>query len=112
MMHGSAPLVSLQRSRVIPTEYQLVPVVMALGNPRVRLLVADDVGLDKIIEAGMVVTELLSRQMARNLLVVEVSSRLPRKDLRRVPGSPYPIVNRWSGGVETADYDRITFLFL
>ena len=36
MMHGSAPLVSLQRSRVIPTKYQLVPVVMALNTPRVR----------------------------------------------------------------------------
>src|SRR5829696_7274786 len=70
MMHGSAPLVSLQRSRVIPTEYQLVPVVMALNIPRVRLLIADDVGLGKTIEAGLVVTELLSRQMARNLLVV------------------------------------------
>jgi SNF2 family DNA or RNA helicase len=70
MMHGSAPLVSLQRSRVIPTEYQLVPVVMALNIPRVRLLIADDVGLGKTIEAGLVLTELLSRQMARNLLVV------------------------------------------
>src|SRR5215217_44559 len=70
MMHGSAPLVSLRRSRVIPTEYQLVPVVMALNAPRVRLLIADDVGLGKTIEAGLVITELLSRQMARNLLVV------------------------------------------
>jgi superfamily II DNA or RNA helicase len=70
MMHGSAPLVSLQRSRVIPTEYQLVPVVMALNTPRVRLLIADDVGLGKTVEAGLVVTELLSRQMARNVLVV------------------------------------------
>ena len=70
MMHGSAPLVSLQRSRVILTEYQLVPVVMALNVPRVRLLIADDVGLGKTVEAGLVVTELLSRQMARNVLVV------------------------------------------
>lgn len=43
MLHGTAPLVSLQRSRVIPTEYQLTPVVMALDMPRVRLLLADDV---------------------------------------------------------------------
>jgi SNF2 family DNA or RNA helicase len=70
MMHGSAPLVSLQRSRVIPTECQLVPVVMALNIPRVRSLIADDVGLGKTVEAGLVVTELLSRQMARNVLVV------------------------------------------
>jgi hypothetical protein len=43
---------------------------MALNVPRVRLLIADDVGLGKTVEAGLVVTELLSRQMARNVLVV------------------------------------------
>ena len=30
LLHGTAPLISLQRSRVIPKDYQLVPVVMAL----------------------------------------------------------------------------------
>ncbi|NLC58916.1 MAG: DEAD/DEAH box helicase, partial [Armatimonadetes bacterium] len=70
MLHGTAPLLSLQRSSVIPTDYQLVPVVMALDMPRVRLLIADDVGLGKTIEAGLIVTELLARQRARNLLVI------------------------------------------
>ncbi len=70
LLHGAAPLVSLQRSRVIPKDYQLVPVVMALDMPRVRLLLADDVGLGKTIEAGLIVTELMARQLANRLLVI------------------------------------------
>lgn len=70
MLHGSAPLLSLQRSSVIPTNYQLVPVVMALEQEPVRLLIADDVGLGKTIEAGLVATELFARQRARRMLVV------------------------------------------
>jgi hypothetical protein len=70
LLHGTAPLISLQRSRVIPKDYQLVPVVMALEVPRVRMLIADDVGLGKTIEAGLIVTELLARQMATRLLVI------------------------------------------
>ena len=70
MMHGTAPLASLQRSRVIPTNYQLVPVMMALDMPRVRLLIADDVGLGKTIEAGLITVELLARQQAERVLVL------------------------------------------
>jgi superfamily II DNA or RNA helicase len=70
LLHGSAPLISLQRSRVIPKDYQLVPVVMALEMGRVRMLIADDVGLGKTIEAGLIITELLARQMATRLLII------------------------------------------
>ncbi len=70
LLHGSAPLLSLQRSRVIPTNYQLVPVALALEEPRVRLAVFDDVGLGKTIEAGLIITELLARQMAARVLVI------------------------------------------
>lgn len=70
MMHGTAPLASLQRSRVIPTNYQLVPVLMALDMPRVRLLIADDVGLGKTIEAGLITLELLARKQVSRVLVL------------------------------------------
>jgi ERCC4-related helicase len=70
LLHGTAPLISLQRSRVIPKDYQLVPVVMSLEMARVRMLLADDVGLGKTIEAGLILTELLARQMASRVLVI------------------------------------------
>ncbi|OPY50646.1 MAG: putative ATP-dependent RNA helicase [Methanosaeta sp. PtaU1.Bin060] len=71
MLHGAAPLLSLQRSSVIPTSYQLVPVVMALEKSnRVRMMIADDVGLGKTIEAGLIVAELMARNLASRILVV------------------------------------------
>jgi SNF2 family DNA or RNA helicase len=47
-----------------------VPVVVALEIPRVRTLIADDVGLGKTIEARLIITELLVRQMAIRVLVI------------------------------------------
>lgn len=70
MVHSTAPFLSLQRSRAVPVEYQLVPLVMALAQPRVRMLIADDIGLGKTVEAGLVISELMARGLARRLLVV------------------------------------------
>lgn len=62
------------RSGVDIEDYQLEPVVRALQMPRVNLLLADDVGLGKTIEAGLVIQELLLRHRARTVLVVCPSS--------------------------------------
>ncbi len=58
------------RSGITIEGYQLDPVVRAIDMPRVNLLVADDVGLGKTIEAGLVVQELLLRHRARTVLVL------------------------------------------
>jgi hypothetical protein len=50
--------------------YQLDPLVRAIRMPRVSLLIADDVGLGKTIEAGLVAQELLLRYRARRILIV------------------------------------------
>ncbi|WP_220090215.1 DISARM system SNF2-like helicase DrmD [Micromonospora saelicesensis] len=69
----SADVKTLQspfRSGVAIEDYQLEPVARAVDAPRVNLLLADDVGLGKTIEAGLVAQELLLRQRARRIMIV------------------------------------------
>ena len=49
--------------------YQLEPLRKALRLPRVNLFIADDVGLGKTIEAGLIVRELLMRQKVRRVVI-------------------------------------------
>lgn len=58
------------RSGIQIEDYQLDPVARALKMPRVSLLIADDVGLGKTIEAGLVAQELLLRHRIRTILVI------------------------------------------
>ena len=62
------------RSGIDIEDYQLDPVVRAIQMPRGNLLIADDVGLGKTIEAGMVNLELIIRHRVRKTLVVCPSS--------------------------------------
>jgi len=74
---SSADIRSLQapfRSGITIEDYQLDPLVRAVQMPRANLLVADDVGLGKTIEAGLIVQELLLRNRARTVLIVCPSS--------------------------------------
>jgi SNF2 family DNA or RNA helicase len=67
---GTPALQSPFRSGIAIEDYQLDPVVRALQMPRVNLLIADDVGLGKTIEAGLVAQELILRHRVRSILVV------------------------------------------
>ena len=67
---SATPFRSLGRLSVVPRPYQFVPLIMALRLDPVRLLVADDVGVGKTIEAAMIARELLDRGLAKRLAVI------------------------------------------
>ena len=83
------------RAGVILEPYQLEPLRRALAAPRTNLLLADDVGLGKTIEAGLVVEELLLRHRARSVIIVcppSLSSKW-REEMRDKFGLDFTIVN-------------------
>jgi superfamily II DNA or RNA helicase len=53
-----------------PRSYQFVPLLMALRQKTVRLLIADDVGVGKTIEAGLIVRELMDRGQITSFAVL------------------------------------------
>ena len=61
LRRGAGPFRSIGRISVEPRAYQLVPLLMALELDPVRLLIADDVGVGKTIEALLIARELLER---------------------------------------------------
>ena len=68
------PIASPFHGGVCVEDYQLVPLLKALRMPRVSLLIADDVGLGKTIEAGLVLTELLLRRRIQRVLILTPAS--------------------------------------
>lgn len=61
LRRGGGPFRSAARLAFEPRAYQLVPLLMALRLPTVRLMIADDVGIGKTIEAGLILRELIDR---------------------------------------------------
>jgi superfamily II DNA or RNA helicase len=67
---SAGPFRSFARLGFDPRPYQLVPLLMALKLDPVRLLIADDVGIGKTIEAGLIARELLDRGEVERLAVL------------------------------------------
>ena len=67
---GAGPFRSFGNIAVERRAYQLVPLLMALRLDTIRLLIADDVGIGKTIEAGLIVRELMDRGEVRRLAVL------------------------------------------
>ncbi|RMH31084.1 MAG: DEAD/DEAH box helicase [Planctomycetota bacterium] len=73
---GPNALLAVQPGRLELQPYQLVPVVRAIEMSRVRLLLADGVGLGKTIQAGLVLAELMARRLAQRVLIVSPAGPL------------------------------------
>lgn len=67
---SAGPFRSLANLAVEPRAYQYVPLMLALRHETVRLLIADDVGIGKTIEAGLIASELLAQGDASRLAVL------------------------------------------
>lgn len=55
-------------------DFQLVPLARAMRMPRVSLLLADDVGLGKTVEAGLILAELVRKRRIRRVLILTPAS--------------------------------------
>lgn len=70
--NGAGPFRSLAKLSFRPRSYQMVPLVMALRQTQdpVRLLIADDVGVGKTIEALLITREFLERRRIKRFAVI------------------------------------------
>lgn len=68
--NGAGPFRALAKLSFRPRSYQMVPLIMALRQESVRLLVADDVGVGKTVESLLIVKELLERRKIKRFAVV------------------------------------------
>lgn len=92
LRRGAGPFRSSANLGVEPRPYQLVPLMMSLKLDPVRMLIADDVGIGKTIEAGMIVRELLDRGKISSFTVL----------------TPPPIIDQWVNELrEKFDIDAV-----
>lgn len=84
------------RAGIRMSAYQLLPLKKALQLPRVNLLIADDVGLGKTIEAGLIVRELMLRGRIDFVLVAAPPSMTIqwRDELEAKFGLSFTIIDR------------------
>ncbi len=71
--NGAGPFRSLAKYSFRPRSYQMVPLIMSLRQETIRLLIADDVGVGKTIEALMVVDEFLERRIVKRFAIICLS---------------------------------------
>ncbi len=115
---SAGPFRCFARIGVDPRPYQLVPLMMALRLDPVRLLIADDVGIGKTIEAGLVLRELLDRGEVRRAAVLcpaplaeqwqrELASKFHIEAELVMPGTAARLERQ--GPVGQSLFDRIPF---
>lgn len=68
--NAAGPFRSLAKLSFRPRSYQMVPLIMALKQDPVRLLIADDVGVGKTIEALLIARELMERKEIEHFAIL------------------------------------------
>lgn len=103
---GFDTLLSRPALRFEPFDYQVQAAQIALRRMRGRAILADEVGLGKTIEAGIVLAELRMRGLAGRALVVTPAGLVAQwqEELERKFGLPTVIARRdgWDGGLDRA----------
>ncbi len=94
------------RTKFFP--YQFKPLLKFLDSPKHRLLIADEVGLGKTIEAGLILTEMRARQLMKRVLVVCPANLLDkwRWELKRRFGEDFKIMDAKSFEQFLRDYEE------
>ena len=68
--NGAGPFRSIAKLSFRPRAYQMVPLIMALRQENVRMLISDDVGVGKTVETLLIVKELLERRKIKRFAVI------------------------------------------
>lgn len=71
---NNSTISSLSASKTLFKSYQFIPLLKFLNSDNRRLLIADEVGLGKTIEAGHIMMELKARRELKNVLIICPSS--------------------------------------
>ena len=89
-------LIAPWQSAIQVEDYQLYPLMKALLMPRISLLLSDDVGLGKTIEAGLIISELVARgRLKRAMIVCPASLQLQwKEELKEKFNLDFEIIDR------------------
>jgi superfamily II DNA or RNA helicase len=102
---------SFRATRTIYRPYQFRPIIKLLRTGRHRLLIADEVGLGKTIEAGLIWTEFDARGQADRVLVVCPSMLVPKWRAEMTERFGYELTELDRAGleqmIEQAEHDRL-----
>jgi superfamily II DNA or RNA helicase len=99
MVQETGLLTGARFGRLNMEAYQMAPILRLLAKPRPSLLIADDVGLGKTIEAGLALLELLARARAKRVMIVTPPGLLLQwqEELKEKFGLDFTIIENAAG---------------